>query len=242
MTITPHILIRWLGQSCFVLSTVAGLHVLIDPPHPDVGYAIKANSIPAQIVFVSHEHSDHNFVEAAMGSPTVVQPLTKPEKQIGKWALSDAKDAPSIAFRRVFSYHDTHQGKLYGTSTITEITINGLRVCHMGDIGQTALTPEQVAMIGPVDVLMIPVGGHFTVDGNQAVEFVNQLDPKVVIPMHYGTPALNAQLKSLLAPPTMFVNAMKAHGADIVTVSNRDLDLSQESLPKKRTVYLLRYE
>lgn len=114
-------------------------------------------------------------------------------------------------------------------------------VYHLGDLGQLALTPAQVKAIGRIDILMIPVGGFFTIDGPQAAAIVAQLHPRVILPMHYATPALNPDLRSKLAPPVGFLAAMKGHAA-IVSVHSRDLTLSPKTLPKTPTIYLLRYE
>lgn len=244
-------ILRWLGQACFLITTLGGAHILIDPPHPQVGYAISAHSIPADLVFVSHEHSDHNFVEAAR--PTgrlpvkIIQPLAPPknpdmdEYSDLTYTFGPTDHAETIKARRIFAYHDNVHGKERGPDTITVLQTGGLRIVHMGDIGELKLTADQVRDIGHVDVLMIPVGGFYTVDGTQAAALVEQLHPRVVIPMHYQTPALNTDLKSKLATADEFVAAMRGK-ADIVRVKTRDLKLSPATLPKRLTVYLLRYQ
>lgn len=233
--------VRWIGQACFVITTLSGMQVLIDPPHPEVGYQISANSIPANIVFVSHEHSDHNFVEAAKGRPTVVQPLTAPGEIQGVYEHDADGVTDTLRWVRIFAYHDNDHGRIRGPDTITAMQIDGLRICHLGDLGQHELTPEQVHAIGRVDVLMIPVGGYFTIDARQAVPIIDQLHPRVIIPMHYRTPAVNALLQARLHPITEFEQAMAAH-ARIVPVRSRDLVLSVDSLPSEPTVYILRYD
>ena len=229
------IVIKWLGQACFLLSLGGGTHILIDPPHPEVGYAISARSIATDAVFVSHNHPDHNFVEAAIGTPQIVTGLTQPGTTDGTMLNG------RLVYKRIFAYHDNEQGKLRGPDTITVFQANGLRIVHLGDLGQLALTPDQIQQIGHVDVLMIPVGGFFTIDGNQAVEIVRELHPRVILPMHYGTPALTPDLRDKLAPADGFLAAMKGI-AQVVTVKKRDLTLSVKSLPKKTTIYILRYE
>jgi len=229
------IVFKWLGQACFLLSLGGSSHILIDPPHPQIGYAVAAHSIPADAVFVSHNHPDHNFVEAAMGAPQVVEPLTQPGSTDGK--LLDGK----LVYNRIFAYHDNEEGRQRGPDTITVFQANGLRIVHLGDLGQFALTPEQISQIGHVDVLMIPVGGFFTIDGNQAAEIVRELQPRVILPMHYGTPALTPDLRSKLAPADTFLAAMKGK-AKVVVVHGRDLKLSVKTLPKSQTIYILRYQ
>ena len=234
-------IIRWLGQACFLITTLAGTHILIDPPHPQVGYHIVAGTIPAQVVFVSHEHPDHNFVEAAMDNPTVVNPLSQPGTANGKVSTPRGNKTEVINYQRIFAYHDNVQGKQRGADTITVVQTGGLRIVHLGDLGQLALTPEQIHEIGRVDVLMIPVGGFYTIDGTQAAAIAAQLHPRVIIPMHYGTPALSADLRTKLAPPDAFLTAM-AGKANVVRIRARDLRLSPKTLPKTPTIYMLRYE
>ncbi len=144
-------------------------------------------------------------------------------------------------YARLSAYHDNVHGAKRGPDTITVIQTGGLNICHLGDLGQLALTPNQVRNIGHVDILMIPIGGFFTIDGPQAAAIVAQLHPRVILPMHYGTPALNPYLRSKLAPPAAFLTAMRGK-AKIVSVKARDLSLSPKTLPKAPTIYLLRYE
>lgn len=228
------IIIRWLGQACYIVTLTNMSHVLIDPPHPQVGYAITADSLPADIVFVSHNHMDHNFIEAAMGHPVIVEPL------VGPGFADGAAIGNTLKYRRIFAYHDNVQGAQRGPDTITVIETGGLRIVHLGDLGQLALTAEQIQEIGRVDVLMIPVGGFYTIDGAQAAQIVSELKPRVILPMHYSTPALNADLRGKLSTADAFLAAMQGK-AKIVTVDGSDLNLTPKTLPKTPTVYLLKY-
>ena len=232
------LVIRWLGQACFLLTTAGGTHALIDPPNPQVGYHVAAHSIPADIVFVSHNHPDHNYVEAAQGKPEIVEPLAG-LCDTETSSLSDGSDG--YKYKRLSAYHDNVQGAKRGLDTITVLRMGNLRVCHLGDLGQFSLMPAQVKAIGHVDILMIPVGGFFTIDGPQAAAIVAELHPRVILPMHYRTPALNPDLRAKLAPPDAFLAAMRGK-AQVVHVRARDLSLSPTTLPKKPTIYLLRYE
>jgi L-ascorbate metabolism protein UlaG (beta-lactamase superfamily) len=235
------VILHWIGQACFVITSMHGLRILIDPPHPEVGYAISAHSIPATAVFVSHEHFDHNFTDAAEGNPVIVQPIQTPGPDI-HGSIPAPGDTPSrIDYTRIFAYHDNEQGRLRGPDTMTVMNIDGLRILHMGDIGQLQLTPQQLASIGHVDVLMIPVGGFFTIDAPQAAAIAAQIKPQVIIPIHYQTPALAPELRDKLHPVSEFVQVM-APTANIVTVKDRDLTLDPNHLPKRLTVYILRYQ
>ena len=241
--------IRWLGQACFLISTLMGTHILIDPPNPQVGYPIAAHSVPASIVFVSHEHPDHNYVQAAANiggvAPSIIRPLPlTPDESVetGAYTYGPAgAEVDKVPFTRISAYHDDQGGRQRGPDTITVLQTGGLRIVHMGDIGELSLSADQVREIGRVDVLMIPVGGFFTVDGPQAAALVAQLKPRVILPMHYGTAALSPQLRSKLAPPAAFLAAMQGR-AQVVHVRARDLKLSPQTLPKTPTIYLLRYQ
>lgn len=243
-------IIRWLGQACFLLMTLGGAHVLIDPPAPAIGYHVAARSIPADLVLVSHEHSDHNFVQAAAptprAAPEIVQPLALQAlnplhyKQ-GTYSYGAGQlAADRVVFTRIPAFHDNVQGQERGPDTVTLIETGGLRIAHMGDIGELQLTAEQINALGRVDVLMLPVGGFFTVDGTQAAALVAQLHPRVIIPMHYRTQALTPQLKTKLAPVDVFLLAMRGK-ANVVHAKARDLQLSPATLPKTPTIYILRY-
>jgi L-ascorbate metabolism protein UlaG (beta-lactamase superfamily) len=256
-------IIRWLGQACFLITTLMGTKILIDPPHPQVGYHITAHSIPANLVFVSHEHSDHNFRAAAESvhglSPTFIAPLplAKPgedgsettETETGTYTIGPKDPSEptitypvdTVSYKQISAYHDNVGGSLRGPNTITVIKTGGLRIVHMGDIGELNLAYNQLHEIGHVDVLMIPVGGFYTVDGSEAAAIVAELTPRVIIPMHYRTAVLNADLKSKLAPPDAFIRAMRGT-AKIVYIRARDLKLSPKTLPATPTVYILRYQ
>lgn len=159
-------IIRWLGQACFLLMTLGGTHILLDPPNPQVGYAISAHSLPADLVFVSHEHPDHNYVQAATGTTRgpqrVIQPIPLTGQEVetlGTYSYGPAGvEADKIPFHRIAAYHDDKNGALRGPDTITVLQTGGLRIVHLGDIGQAQLRPDQIKDIGRVDVLMIPVG------------------------------------------------------------------------------------
>ncbi len=248
---------RWLGQACFLITTLMGTRILIDPPHPQVGYHITADSIPANLVFVSHEHMDHNFTAAAAPvqgeRPCIIQPLplapvgadgsVTADQQTGVYRFGPQGGAVDrVRFQRVSAYHDNEGGRLRGPDTITVLTTeDGLRIVHMGDIGELALDASQITAIGRVDVLVIPVGGFYTVDGPQAAALVAELHPRVILPMHDRTQALAPALRARLAPPAAFLSAMRGR-AKVVYVRARDLKLSPSTLPRTPTVYILRYQ
>ena len=232
--------ITWLGHACFVITTVLGTRILIDPMHPGIGYPARAHTVQAQLVFVSHEHADHNFVEMAMDTPNkpdIIPPKTDPGYQDGTYTALVNNKPEQIKFRRVFSYHDTVEGKLRGTNTITVFTIDGLRICHLGDLGQLKFSPKQLELIGKVDILMIPVGGFYTIDGKQAASVVGELKPRLIIPMHFQTPYLAADLHAKLHPVSEFVAAM-SHRATVVPMAGPSIAITPKTLPAKPEIVL----
>ncbi len=172
--------IFWHGQSCFKIVTK---HTIIVTDPFDKGIGLNPPRYEAGIITVSHDHHDHNNVSSLRGAPFVVDGP-------GEYELKKA------AIRGIDSFHDAKEGKERGLNTIFVIEAEGITVCHLGDLGQKELTSEQLDKIGDVDILMIPVGGVYTIDGERAVAVINQIEPRIVIPMHYKIPKLKSQIKS----------------------------------------------
>ena len=169
--------ITYVGHATFLLET-GQTSILIDPFDDKVGYPVPKLS-PA-VVLISHEHGDHNHLPMAAGQPKVVRGLAE-----GQWrTVNETVDGVTIS--SVPTYHDASQGKDRGRNTVFIIQAEGLRVVHLGDLGHP-LDDEAVKAIGRPDVLMIPVGGHYTIDAKQARDVIARLHPGVVIPMHYKT-------------------------------------------------------
>jgi L-ascorbate metabolism protein UlaG (beta-lactamase superfamily) len=177
--------IQWYGQSAFAL-TSAEASVFIDPfgdMSPLAGRGMQfdypaIDGVGADLLLVTHEHLDHNGVEAIDGDPAILRSTAgKLESPLG--------DVVAIA-----SEHDQAAGTERGPNTIFVFTLDGLRVAHFGDFGQAALRDEQAAAIGEVDLIFVPVGGGPTADAAEARAIVDRLSPKWVVPMHYRTPKI----------------------------------------------------
>ena len=175
--------LRWFGQSFFQLETANKKLVVFDPQ------AIAQFGRPildADIVLISHEHADHNQVDWLKDpkTPRVFRGLKVEGKKLD-WAKIDEK-VGTIRVRTVGTFHDAVGGTKYGKNAVFVVEADGLVFCHLGDLGHE-LSDEQVKAIGPVDVLMVPVGGVYTLNGETAKKVVAQLKPKLyVVPMHYG--------------------------------------------------------
>jgi len=218
--------LTWLGQACFVLETAAGTRVVMDPIPKGLGYELPGN-LRADLVTISHEHADHNNVALVAGKPRVIRGLTSDRKG---WTRVDEK-VKDVSVRAVAVYHDDKKGAVRGLNTVFIFEVGGLRIAHLGDLGNT-LSDEQLAAIGLVDVLLIPVGGTFTIDGRQATRVVEQLRPRVmVVPMHYKTDAVTIKELEPLEPflegkvnvrrettPTVALSPLKARPAAEIVV------------------------
>ena len=226
------ITLTWWGQSTFVLKTSMGLTALLDPAGPGTGYKIPTQT-GIDLVTVSHEHTDHNAVNLATGSPLVLRGLAGND-----WAKID-QTVKGVRVRTVGVYHDDAQGSKRGKNTIFIFDVDGLRLAHLGDLGQP-LSPEQITDIGPVDVILIPVGGYYTIDAKAAVEVVSQLNPKIVIPMHYKTPDLAASLAGVLAPVDDFIKAI-GNTANVSQVG-QSVTVEGGKLPADRTIMVMKYK
>lgn len=189
--------LTWYGQACFVLESAAGARILMDPLADDIGYTLP-EPLQVDAVTVSHEHPDHANVALAHGKPRVLRGLTADKKG---WVKIDQK-VKDIQIRSIGVYHDEEKGARRGLNTVFVFEVGRLRIAHLGDLGHT-LTEEQRSQIGAVDVVLVPVGGHYTIDARQATRVVDQLRPRLtVVPMHYKTDAVTIKE---LAPVDAFV-------------------------------------
>jgi len=165
--------IKYLGHAAFVITSDKGLKIITDPyaTAPDLTYGEITET--ADIVTVSHAHFDHSNVAAVKGNPEVLS-------RVGRSVVK------GIEFKGVASAHDDSGGKQRGGNIIFCFEVDGVTVCHLGDLGHR-LDDKQLKEMGRVDILLIPVGGNYTIDAKVATEVCDQLKPKVVIPMHYKT-------------------------------------------------------
>jgi len=170
--------ISWFGQSCFRIESKEG-SVLIDPFSKEIG--LRPPKIKDDLVLVSHQHYDHNNVADANPEAFIIKNPGEYEKQ-------------GIAVHGILSYHDKSEGKERGSNTIYIIKAEEMTLCHLGDLGQEKLTDEQIEAIGDVDILMIPVGGTYTINYKEAVGVISQIEPKIIVPMHYKIPDLKVDL------------------------------------------------
>ena len=191
--------IRWFGQSAFLLR---GERSVVVDPFADVSVLAsrglrfdypRIEGVGADVLLVTHEHVDHSGVEAVEGEPLVIR------------STAGTFETPIGEVVAIAGEHDDVAGTARGPNTVFRFALDGLRVCHLGDHGQSALRPEQRAAIGEVDVLFVPVGDGPTIGGAAAADLVRELGPRLVVPMHFRTPAVN-----FLEPPDAFLEALGA--------------------------------
>ncbi len=207
--------IKHLAHAAFLITAADGTRIITDPYTKGPGMDHQAISETADIVTVSHEHGDHNNVAAVKGNPKIVR--------------SDV-EAKGIKFKAVATSHDDKGGSQRGRNTVFCFEVDGITLCHAGDLGHE-LTAEQVKAIGKVDVLMIPVGGFFTVDAKTATKVCDQLKPKVVIPMHYNTEKMSFPIAGV----EDFIK-----GKNNVTRSNvSEIELTADKLPAAMQIIVL---
>ncbi len=220
------VLVRWFGQACFTLESSKGTKVLIDP-FSAIGYTFP--TIRPDIVTISHEHFDHNNTDPIHGNPEVLRGLTSEAED---WNNINKKISDFSIFN-VPVYHDKTQGNKRGKNSVFVYDVDGLRFVHVGDLGHV-LHDDQIKKIGKVDVLMIPVGGIYTIDGHEASKVVEQLNPRIVIPMHYKTQMLTFELNTVDAFLTGKDNVKKVEG--------NILGVDKEHMPAKQEVVVLDFE
>lgn len=161
--------IKWLGHASFLITTADGVKIITDPFGEYNGLNYAPISESADIILVSHQHGDHVGGKVGGNPQQIAQAGSTTDKGIG--------------FKGITSYHDPSGGKERGDNIIFRFAVEGINICHLGDLGHV-LSDEQISEIGGVDILLIPVGGFFTIDAAEATRVCNQIKPKVVIPMH----------------------------------------------------------
>lgn len=208
--------ITYLGHSSFRIKGKTAT-VVTDPYSAEVGLKFPRH-IEADIVTISHEHGDHNAVEQIEGTPFIIRGPGEYEiKGIGVVGFS--------------VFHDEQKGALRGKNTIYRIEVDGVSIVHLGDLGHM-LTSEEVEALDGVNVLMVPVGGLHTIDAAKASHLINEIEPSIVIPMHYGRPELNQKIFSTLAPLSVFLKEIGKEGIAPIP----KLAISKDKLPAEMQV------
>ena len=205
--------ITWLGHSSFRLVESTGTTVVTDPYDAYIGYEMP--EVSADIVTVSHSHRDHNKVSRVSGSPEILS-------RAGAYDISGVH----ILARR--TYHDGEEGSRRGENLVFKFRMDGVDICHMGDIGEEC-TAMLVDSIAPVNVLLIPVGGTYTIDAEQAKEYIDRIMPAIVIPMHYKTKGLNLDIDKIDAFTDKF------DSDEVEELEDSELELFRDDISEETT-------
>lgn len=213
--------IKWFGHSCFMITSEKGTKILIDPYKNALGYKLP-EEIEADIVTTSHDHSDHNNINA-------VKNIFFHINKAGSFSEQ------GIEIKGVETFHDKISGAKKGKNLIFSFKIDDINVCHCGDLGHI-LTSEHLKEIGDVDILILPVGGGYTIDALDAVKVMEQLNPSVVIPMHYRTKALGP-IGLAFAKVDKFILASGLKAAEY-----KELELNKTTIKDFPGITVLKYD
>ncbi len=214
--------LKWFGHSSFLMTAADGTRIITDPYEPGcydgaVGYGAIADE--AEGVTVSHDHADHNACGSLPGSPKLVRG-------------TGAHSVGPVAIRGFATWHDTNRGADRGENTVFVYEIDGLRVCHLGDLGHR-LDDETTRAIGRVDVLLVPVGGLFTIDAAAATEVADRLGARVIVPMHFKTPRLGFDIAG--------VEGFLSGKDNVKQIDGPEVELTKDGLPAAPEVWVLEH-
>ncbi|MCL5411695.1 MAG: MBL fold metallo-hydrolase [Patescibacteria group bacterium] len=207
--------ITFLGHSSFKLKDKS-VTVVTDPFDPNFT-GLKFPKTAADIVTVSHGHQDHNFIEAVEGGPFVVNGP-------GEYEIK------GVFIKGVCAFHDNKNGAERGKVTLYNILIDGINVAHLGDLGVN-LTTDELESLGNVDILLVPVGGEYTINAHAAAKIISEIEPKMVVPMHYGVEGLKFELE----PVSSFLKEMGKENIEF----QPKLVISKDKLPEELQIVLL---
>lgn len=210
--------IKWLGHASFVITASDGTRIITDPfgDYPGLKYS-PINEV-ADIVVISHTHGDHVGGKVS-GNP----------KQVSKAGEQKVGD---ISFRGIETYHDTSKGKQRGQNIVFCFNVDGIMICHLGDLGHE-LSDSEIAEIGKVDVILVPVGGFFTIDADVAGKVCEQIKPKIMIPMHYKNDRCDF--------PIATVDEFLISKSNIRRMDSSEIELNAEQLPQDMEIVVLEH-
>jgi len=205
--------IQYYGHSCFKITTKPGgratedVVVFFDPFDKETG--LRPPQGRADVALISHEHHDHNNISALKDNPVVIETP-------GEYSVK------GINIIGIDSFHDEKDGQERGKNTIFALEMEGIRICHLGDLG-CDLTTKQLDEIDGVDILLVPVGGKYTIDGKKAAEIAKKINPAIIIPMHYKVSGLSMDISD----EKQFCDAMgicQKNGASKFSIKKKDLE------------------
>ncbi len=211
--------VKWLGHAAFLITLDNGMRIITDPYKTGMGMQYGDITESADIVTVSHGHGDHNNVAAVRGNPEVVDKAGSVEKK-------------GIKIKGILTHHDDAGGSKRGNNIVFCFEVDRVKVCHLGDLGHP-LSDKQVADIGGVDIVMVPVGGNFTIDAGVATDVVDRLKARVAIPMHY-------QNDRCPGFPVARVDDFLKGKSNVIKTDDSEVEYSDSGLPDKTQIVVLK--
>ncbi|MHB8894561.1 MAG: MBL fold metallo-hydrolase [Candidatus Geothermincolia bacterium] len=218
MTMSKSVEVAWYGQAMFSISS-PGVTVVLDPTPPETGYSYEP--LKADVVLVTHTHYDHNYLDGVTGNPKVIN-------------ASGTFDLAGLKVQGFDTFHDSRRGAERGPNIVYTWEQSGVRLGHFGDLGHTP-SHDVIKKLLRLDVAMIPVGGVFTIDAEQAVRLVHDLEPRIVLPMHFGTVDGVVPVE----PVDEFVRRFQG---TVHEVAGRPVEIASDSLPTETEVWVLPYK
>jgi L-ascorbate metabolism protein UlaG (beta-lactamase superfamily) len=211
--------IKWIGHACFLITSDKGVKILTDPFRRDSHLSYPRATESVDIVTVSHDHQDHNDVDSVVGRPAVLKGHVQ-------------KTMQDVVIRTMSTWHDEFKGKEKGANTVFIFNVDTVNICHLGDLGHQ-LSSAEIKTIGKVDVLLIPVGGLFTLDANAASMVYDDIKPRVAFPMHYKTD--RCQWTKNTADD--FAKGKK----HVKKLDSDEVELSTGGMPETSEIWILKY-
>jgi L-ascorbate metabolism protein UlaG (beta-lactamase superfamily) len=214
--------IKWYGHAAFKITTDKGVRIIIDPYQSGAfGGALSYGKITeeADIVLTSHDHDDHNYTKDIKGAYT----------HFNKEGVYNEKE---VSIEALPCYHDPSKGQERGNNLIFVIESDGLRMAHMGDLGHT-LAQDTVKKMGRIDIVLLPVGGFYTIDSDEAGKVVQVIHPRITIPMHFKTPKCEFPIASV----ETFTDGKKG----VKMANTHEIEIKKDSLPKEPEIIVLQY-
>lgn len=208
--------IFWHGQACFKIKA-KNATILIDPFDAAATKLKAPKDYLCDVALKTHNHADHNYFAELSGDTVLVEGP-------GEYEVK------GVSVIGVPSYHDKTEGSERGKNTLYHLQVDGLNIVHLGDLGHV-LTEDQIASLGVTDILMIPVGGHYTIDSKEAAQVISQLEPRVIIPMHYAIDGHNPELAEL----GVFLKEMGAESVEPIA----KFSITKDKLPEEPQVVVL---
>ncbi|MFC1915252.1 MBL fold metallo-hydrolase [Chloroflexota bacterium] len=208
--------IKWLGHATFLITSDTGTRIITDPYTTGGKLAYGEIKEAADIVTVSHDHYDHNNIAAVRGNPSVVR---------------GTAEVKGIKIRGITTHHDRSQGRERGNNIAFCLEVDEIKVCHLGDLGHP-LGDKEVTELGETDILLIPVGGFYTIDARVASQVCNQLKPRVIIPMHFKTNKCSA--------PIVKVDEFLKGKKDVIRLDDSEVEFKSVELPATTQIMVLK--